>query len=73
MGCASAGELAIVEALFLLVPFSALLVLALIGVFAWALHAGQFDNVEHEAARILAEDVKAVDRDQRGASVSPEQ
>ena len=42
------------DILFLLVPMSVVLALAVIGVFAWALNAGQFDDgVEFEGARIL--------------------
>ena len=41
------------DILFLLVPFSAVLVLAILGVFAWALHGGQFEDVEREGERIL--------------------
>ncbi len=41
------------DILFLLVPLSVVLVLLIIGVFAWAVSAGQFDDLEHEGARIL--------------------
>ena len=41
------------DILFLLVPMSVALVLAIIVVFAWALHGGQFDNLEREGERIL--------------------
>jgi len=41
------------DILFLLVPMSVVLALLVIGVFAWALHAGQFDDVEAEGVRIL--------------------
>jgi cbb3-type cytochrome oxidase maturation protein len=41
--------------LYLLLPLSVLLVLALIGLFAWALHAGQFDDLEREGLRVLEE------------------
>jgi len=44
------------DSLYLLVPFSALLVLALLGLFAWALDAGQFDDLQREGERILATD-----------------
>ena len=42
------------DSLYLLLPLSVLLVLASIGVFAWALHAGQFDDLEREGWRALA-------------------
>lgn len=41
------------EALYLLIPFSALLVLAILAIFAWALGGGQFDDLEREGGRIL--------------------
>jgi cbb3-type cytochrome oxidase maturation protein len=41
------------DILYLLIPMSALLVLALLGVFGWALHHGQFDDLDHEGQRIL--------------------
>ncbi|WKB52852.1 cbb3-type cytochrome oxidase assembly protein CcoS [Eleftheria terrae] len=44
------------DILFLLVPLSVLLVMALLALFAWALHGGQFDNVEREGERILWDD-----------------
>jgi cbb3-type cytochrome oxidase maturation protein len=33
------------DILYLLIPFSCLLVLAVLGVFAWALQDGQFDEL----------------------------
>ena len=44
------------EVLYLLVPLSVVLVLLIIGLFWWALHSGQFDNVEREGERILRHD-----------------
>ena len=41
------------ESLYLLLPLSVLLVLALIGLFAWALNGGQFDDLEREGWRIV--------------------
>jgi cbb3-type cytochrome oxidase maturation protein len=41
------------DSLYLLLPLSVLLVLALIGLFAWALHRGQFDDLEREGWRVL--------------------
>ena len=43
------------DILFLLIPLSSVLVLAVVGVFAWALTRGQFDDLEDEGARILDE------------------
>lgn len=44
------------ESLYLLLPMSVLLVLGLIGLFAWALHAGQFEDLEREGQRVLDDD-----------------
>lgn len=44
------------DILYLLIPLSAVLVLAIIGVFGWALQSGQFDDVAHEGERILDTD-----------------
>jgi cbb3-type cytochrome oxidase maturation protein len=44
------------EVLYLLIPLSIVLVLAIIGLFWWALQAGQFDNIEREGERILRND-----------------
>jgi cbb3-type cytochrome oxidase maturation protein len=41
------------DILYLLIPFSILLVLAILGLFAWALRGGQFDDLDREGARIL--------------------
>ncbi len=51
------------DILFLLVPFSVLLVFALMALFAWALQASQFDDLQREGARILDSDTK-LDGDQ---------
>jgi cbb3-type cytochrome oxidase maturation protein len=47
------------DVLYLLIPFSAVLVLAIMGVFAWALHKGQFDDLDHEGERILEDEPAA--------------
>ncbi|MCU0773453.1 MAG: cbb3-type cytochrome oxidase assembly protein CcoS [Ideonella sp.] len=52
------------EILYVLVPLSVVLVLAIIGIFAWALHSGQFDDIEREGERILRGDPPPVDTDQ---------
>ena len=46
------------DILYLLIPVSALLMLLVIGTFGWALHRGQFDDLEDEGERILAHDAK---------------
>ncbi len=58
------------DILFLLIPFSALLVLAILAVFAWALRGGQFDDLEREGERILE---PALDARQAQAAVIPKQ
>jgi cbb3-type cytochrome oxidase maturation protein len=52
------------ESLYLLLPLSALLVLAILAVFGWAVHQGQFEDIEREGERILAHDEAALDADQ---------
>jgi cbb3-type cytochrome oxidase maturation protein len=43
------------DILFLLVPFSVLLALGVIGLLAWAVWSGQFEDVESEGQRIFQE------------------
>ncbi len=49
------------DILYLLIPLSAGLVLLVIGVFGWALHRGQFDDLEREGERILVVDESGID------------
>ena len=49
------------DILYLLIPLSAVLVLLILGVFGWALHRGQFDDVEREGQRILQDDPPPID------------
>ena len=42
------------DILFLLVPLSVLLALAVMGVLAWAVWSGQFEELDSEGQRILA-------------------
>ncbi len=55
------------DVLFLLIPLSVLAMLGVLGVFAWALHCGQFDDIEGEGERVL------IDADQAGCASAPEQ
>jgi cbb3-type cytochrome oxidase maturation protein len=48
------------DILFVLIPLSVVLVFAVIGVFAWALNAGQFDDLEREGERILGAEERPV-------------
>jgi cbb3-type cytochrome oxidase maturation protein len=52
------------DILFLLVPMSVLLVFGLMGVFAWALQSGQFDDLGDEGERILEVGSAGLDEDQ---------
>ena len=62
------------EALYLLIPFSALLVLAILAVFAWALRGGQFDDLEREGERILVSpDDASIDARQALPAPAPEE
>ncbi len=68
------------DILYLLIPLSAVLVLLILGLFGWALHRGQFDDVEREGARFIDADVPAgtadaasFDPGQRPAMAGPEQ
>jgi cbb3-type cytochrome oxidase maturation protein len=61
------------DILYLLIPMSALLVLALLGVFGWALHRGQFDDLDDEGRRILGADDASLDQAQARAGRSPQE
>jgi cbb3-type cytochrome oxidase maturation protein len=52
------------EIVYLLIPMSAVLVLGILGVFAWALNGGQFDDLEQHGEQILAIDTDGLDRRQ---------
>ncbi len=41
------------DILYLLIPLSVVLVFLIIGVFAWAVNSGQFDDLAREGERIL--------------------
>ena len=49
------------DILYLLIPLSAILVLGILGVFAWAIHSGQFDDLEQEGQGILTLDTDPLD------------
>ena len=61
------------DILYLLIPMSALLVLALLGVFGWALDRGQFDDLDDEGRRILAADDAALDQPQPSSEAPPQE
>ena len=41
------------DILYLLIPLSVLAMLGVLAIFAWALHGGQFDDLDVEAGRFL--------------------
>ncbi len=63
------------DSLYLLIPLSLLLVLAIGGILAWAVLSGQFEGLEGEGRRIVEDEPPAgesarerdVERDARGA------
>lgn len=59
------------DILFLLVPLSVVAMLVVLGVFAWALQRGQFDDLEREGMRILDDDSVKLDADQSRAPDAP--
>ena len=61
------------DILYLLIPLSTLLVLAILGVFAWALHGGQFDDLEREGERILDPASRNIDEDQTAGAPRAEE
>lgn len=44
------------ESLYLLIPLSVILVLAIGGILVWAVMSGQFEELEDEGKRVLDED-----------------
>ncbi len=61
------------DILYLLIPLSTALVLVILGIFAWALHRGQFEDLEREGERILQDEPALVDADQSRAVRRTEQ
>jgi cbb3-type cytochrome oxidase maturation protein len=52
------------DVLYLLIPFSVVLVFALLALFGWALQADQFDDLQREGERILDDTSAGLDADQ---------
>jgi len=44
------------DVLYLLIPFSVVVVLLIVAVFGWAVNSGQLDGFEQEAERILLDE-----------------
>jgi len=49
------------DILYLLIPMTAVLVLGILGVFAWAVQRGQFDDLEQQGEQILLADADLLD------------
>jgi cbb3-type cytochrome oxidase maturation protein len=60
------------DILYLLIPLSAVLVLGILAIFAWALHGGQFDDLEQQGERILLNEADAFDRHQASGKAAIE-
>lgn len=61
------------DILYLLIPLSAVLVLAIVGLFGWAVHAGQFEDLQDEAGRLLGDEAATLDEGQVAMGASPQQ
>jgi cbb3-type cytochrome oxidase maturation protein len=61
------------DSLYLLIPLSVGLVLVILAIFGWALHGGQFEDLDGEGERILRDDVAALDADQGPRRASQEE
>jgi cbb3-type cytochrome oxidase maturation protein len=61
------------DSLYLLIPLSVALVLAILAVFGWALHGGQFEDLESEAERILTDEPRPLDSGQAAPAGGQEQ
>ena len=53
------------EILYVLIPVSVLLVLAILAVLGWAVNSGQFEDIEQEGLRILQPDEAKSAEDER--------
>ena len=56
------------DILYLLLPLSVLLVFAILAVFAWAVHGGQFEDLDREGQRIFEEGADTTTLDDRQSS-----
>jgi cbb3-type cytochrome oxidase maturation protein len=61
------------EILYLLIPLSAVVVLTILAVFGWALNSGQFEDLECEGERILADEHRQVDAGQTSVASGRQQ
>jgi cbb3-type cytochrome oxidase maturation protein len=49
------------DILYLLIPLSVLMMLGVLGIFAWALYDDQFDDLDAQARQALHEDTAVLD------------
>ena len=56
------------ESLYLLIPLSVVLVLAIGGILVWSVMAGQFDDLDEEGRRILRDDERSSGADAPGTA-----
>ncbi len=56
------------EALFLLIPISLIILAVIVGALLWSIKSGQFDDLEGPAQRILMEEDRIVSRDGKRVS-----
>ena len=61
------------EILYLLIPLSTVLILLIVAVFGWAVHQGQFEDLEREGGRILEAEPEPIDKTQQIYSGLPEE
>lgn len=61
------------DILYLLIPLSAALVLIILALFGWAVHRGQFEDLEREGNRILELDDTPVEDRQGSRKGNPEE
>ncbi len=54
------------ESLYLLIPLSLLFLALIIGVLFWAVHSGQYDDLDREGERILFDDDLSPSPSQKG-------
>ena len=59
------------ESLYLLIPFSIVLVFAIAVIFWWSVRSGQFDDLEGPAHRILMDDDDYHDNDENHNKPDP--
>ncbi len=53
------------DVVFVLVPLSVIMVLALLGLLAWTVYSGQFEDIAHEGERILESERDAEETSRR--------